>query len=130
MAEWFKALAWNASWVHALAGSNPVLSARNKSPEVFWGFLNYTMWCVYVIRSIKDGFIYRGMSENVEERVKTHNRGKVKSTKFHRPFDLIYKEKVGSREAARKREKYLKSAAGRKFIKKIISNRDKGSLPD
>ena len=28
VAEWFKALAWNASWVHALAGSNPVLSAK------------------------------------------------------------------------------------------------------
>lgn len=29
MAEWFKAHAWNACWVQALAGSNPVLSAKN-----------------------------------------------------------------------------------------------------
>ena len=28
MAEWFKAHAWNACWAQALAGSNPVLSAK------------------------------------------------------------------------------------------------------
>ena len=28
VAEWFKAHAWNACWVHALAGSNPVSSAK------------------------------------------------------------------------------------------------------
>ena len=27
VAEWFKAHAWNACWVKALAGSNPVFSA-------------------------------------------------------------------------------------------------------
>ena len=69
------------------------------------------------------------MSQNISERIKTHNRGKVKSTKGHRPFELIYKEKTGSREEARKREKYLKSTVGRKFIKKIIMEREKDSLP-
>ncbi|MBC8342465.1 MAG: GIY-YIG nuclease family protein [Candidatus Marinimicrobia bacterium] len=80
------------------------------------------MWSVYIIQSTVDGYKYRGMSENVEERLKSHNRGKVKSTNGHRPFKLIYEEKVESREAARNREKYLKSAAGRKFIQKIIGD--------
>ena len=70
------------------------------------------------------------MSVDVPERLKCHNRGKVKSTKNHRPFGLIYKEKVGSRAEARKREKYLKSSAGRRFLRKIISKGIKGSLPD
>jgi len=81
------------------------------------------MWSVYIIQSTVDGYTYRGMSENVKERLKTHNRGKVKSTKGHRPFKLIYEEKVESREAARKREKYLKSAAGRRFINKMLGDK-------
>ncbi len=88
------------------------------------------MWYVYIIHSLKDGFIYRGMSENVSSRVKDHNRGKVKSTKAHCPFELVYEEKMESRQEARKREKYLKSAAGRKFIQKVLEGRKKGSLPD
>jgi len=81
------------------------------------------MWSVYIIQSTVDGYTYRGMSKNVKERLKTHNRGKVKSTKGHRPFKLIYVEKVGRREVARKREKYLKSAAGRRFINKMLEDK-------
>jgi putative endonuclease len=87
------------------------------------------MWYVYILQSKVDGFIYRGMSENPESRLKDHNRGKVKSTKPHRPYSTIYIESCKSREEARKREKYLKSATGRRFIKKIIDS-SKGSLPD
>jgi len=60
------------------------------------------------------------MSENPTDRIKFHNFGKVKSTKHYRPFKLIYSEKVGSRVKAREQEKYLKSAAGRKFIDEIM----------
>ena len=88
------------------------------------------MWYVYCIQSLKDNFIYRGMSENIPARLIAHNRGKVKSTKNHSPFNIIYEELVGSREEARKREKYLKSAAGQRFLTKIIMEREKGSLPD
>ena len=53
-------------------------------------------------------------------RIKTHNSGKVKSTKHYRPFKLVYREEVSSRVEAREREKYLKSAAGRIFLKDVI----------
>ena len=56
------------------------------------------------------------MSENPELRLKMHNFGKVKSTKHYKPFKLVYKESVENREEARKRERYLKSAAGRRFL--------------
>ncbi len=87
------------------------------------------MWYVYILKSQVDGFIYRGMSENPESRLNDHNRGKVKSTKPHRPYYKIYVEKCKNREEARKREKYLKSAAGRRFIKKYLRD-SRGSLPD
>ena len=43
MAEWFKAHAWNACWVQALAGSNPVLSAKQR--RAFWFFFAWLKNC-------------------------------------------------------------------------------------
>ena len=77
------------------------------------------MWYVYAIESLKDKHLYIGMSENPERRLLDHNSGMTKSTKSRRPFKIIYKEECGDRIAARKREKYMKSGAGRKFIKQI-----------
>ncbi|MBT3692671.1 MAG: GIY-YIG nuclease family protein, partial [Candidatus Marinimicrobia bacterium] len=39
------------------------------------------MWYIYVIQSINYSFRYTGMSENPSIRLKSHNAGKVKSTK-------------------------------------------------
>jgi|TARA_B100001971_G_C17661703_1_gene273125 putative endonuclease len=46
----------------------------------------------------------------------------VKSTKPKRPWNLLYKESFRTRTDARKREKYLKSAAGRRFRKEIMGD--------
>ena len=56
------------------------------------------------------------MSENPELRLKIHNSGKVRSTKHYRPFHLVFTEEVGNKEEARIREKYLKSAGGRRYL--------------
>jgi putative endonuclease len=79
------------------------------------------MWFVYVIRSIETGRFYTGMTENLERRLKEHNQGKTKSTKAYAPWELVYKESVDSRLAARQREKWLKSGVGREFIKKMVA---------
>jgi len=86
------------------------------------------MWTVYVIQSVSDGKHYVGMSEDVNRRLREHNSGKVRSTKSRRPFVLIYTESVKSRAEARALEKYLKSAAGRRFLHKKKGSR--GSPPD
>ncbi|MBU3820577.1 GIY-YIG nuclease family protein [Flavobacteriaceae bacterium XHP0103] len=72
---------------------------------------------VYVLRSKKDGRFYVGMTVNVEKRLKEHNSGKTKSTKGYMPWELFFTESFNSREEARKREKYLKSGYGKKWIK-------------
>jgi putative endonuclease len=77
------------------------------------------MWYIYVLKSLKDGNSYVGMSENPESRLFDHNSGMTKSTKSRRPFKIIYKEECGDRITARKREKYLKSGDGRSFIKQL-----------
>lgn len=80
------------------------------------------MFYIYVLKSKKDNSQYIGLSENIEERLKEHNAGRVASTKSKRPWRLIYTEPFLKRLEARKREKYLKSAAGRRFRKKIVGD--------
>jgi len=55
-------------------------------------------------------------------RLKAHNTGKVKFTKGHRPWEIIYTEEFASRSEARKRELFFKSIDGYKWLKekKII----------
>ena len=78
------------------------------------------MYFVYVIKSKKDNKHYAGITDNLSRRLKEHNRGKssTPSTKNRGPFELIYFEKIEDRLSARKREKYFKTAAGRRFLKK------------
>ena len=60
------------------------------------------------------------MTSNLEKRLLEHNSGNTKSTKPYLPWEILYKEEFSSRVEARKRELYLKSAAGRKWRKKHI----------
>jgi putative endonuclease len=75
------------------------------------------MFTVYVIKSLHSGRLYVGYTENIDNRIKEHNRGKVRSTKAYIPYYLVYKEEYENKTLARKRELFLKSGQGRKFIK-------------
>ena len=72
------------------------------------------MW-VYILRSEKDGSFYVGMTSNLSLRLEYHNGGRVKSTKSRKPWVILHTEEYETREEARNREKYLKSAAGRRY---------------
>ena len=77
------------------------------------------MYFVYAIKSLLYGRIYVGMTTNVSKRLVEHNSGKTKSTKGYKPWQLIYSESLPSRLDARQREKYLKSGAGKEFLKSL-----------
>jgi len=79
------------------------------------------MYYVYVIESINFGKHYSGFTEDLEKRLKEHNSGRTRSNKAYRPFKYIYTEEHSSIEDARKREVYFKTAAGRRYIKKILA---------
>ena len=76
------------------------------------------MYSVYVLKSISKNYLYVGMSNDVSRRVNQHNKGKERTTRAYRPFELVLSEEYSTRVEARKREKYLKSGCGKEFIKK------------
>ncbi len=77
------------------------------------------MWHVYALKSLKDGYLYIGISKNLQKRLKEHNSGMTRSTKTRRPFKIIFKEECKNRINAREREKYFKSGIGREFLKNL-----------
>jgi len=75
---------------------------------------------VYILLSQKNNITYVGSTTDLERRIKEHNSGQNFSTKKHIPWKLFYKEEYVTLIEARIREKYLKSCAGRKFVKKLF----------
>lgn len=69
------------------------------------------MFYVYIIKSKKDGLLYIGSTNNLKERFRLHQEGKVFSTKSRRPFGLVYYEAYKSEMDARQREHNLKLRA-------------------
>jgi len=77
---------------------------------------------VYILLSDKIKRTYVGSTTDIGRRLKEHNDGKNFFTKRYTPWKLFYKEEYSDLGEARKREKYLKTCAGRKFIKKLFDN--------
>ena len=73
---------------------------------------------VYILKSYKNGDIYVGSTSNVDNRVRLHNAGKVKSTKFYRPWQLLECKTFETRSEAVKQEKFLKTHQQKEIIKK------------
>ena len=75
------------------------------------------MYKVYIIYSKDFDKYYVGITGDIDVRLKQHNAKKAKSTKAFVPWEVVYTEEYQTRAEARKREKYLKSAAGRRYRK-------------
>lgn len=78
------------------------------------------MYYAYVLKSESKDFYYKGHCEFLELRLKQHNSGLTKSIKPYIPFRIVYYEEFKSREEAIQREKYFKTAAGRRFLKTVL----------
>ena len=81
------------------------------------------MYDVYLLHSQHDQGWYIGYtSRSPEARPALHNDGEVVSTKARRPFQLIYYEAYLEHADAEGRERFLKSGAGRRFLKKQLAH--------
>ena len=66
-------------------------------------------WTVYVLRC-KTGELYTGCTTDLERRVREHNSGSgSKFTRSRLPVAVVYKEELGSRSAALRRERAIKA---------------------
>ena len=78
----------------------------------------------YVIQSEKIGTFYTGATNDLEKRLEQHNKGEVYYTKNGGPYRLIYYEVCLDKSDAYRRERYLKTGMGKRYLK----NRLKGGL--
>ena len=80
------------------------------------------MFVVYALYSRTYDKIYIGFTSNIEERFKSHNELSKKgwTIKF-RPWEIIYQEHHSLKTDAMRREKELKTAAGRDYIRSLIN---------
>jgi putative endonuclease len=79
------------------------------------------MFYAYVIKSSKFDFYYKGHCEDLDRRLLQHNSGMTVSIKQYTPFEIVYFEKLETREDAIRKEKYFKSAAGRRYLKNKLA---------
>ena len=77
------------------------------------------MFYVYILR-MNNGQLYTGFTSDLKRRIKDHEYGKVKSTNLRRPLQLIHYEAYLLESDARRREKFLKSSAGKSLLKKQL----------
>jgi len=75
------------------------------------------MFYVYILKSLGDGGLYIGCTGGLKDRMKSHANGNVKSTKKRLPMELIYYEACNYKDDAFRREKYLKTTYGRRYIR-------------
>jgi putative endonuclease len=71
---------------------------------------------VYVLWSEKLLKRYVGSGRDALDRLRQHNAGQSTFTRGGRPWILIHCEKFDSKAEAQRRERFLKSGAGRKWL--------------
>ena len=72
---------------------------------------------VYILKSLKDGGLYIGKTNNVARRLAEHNSWHTSSTRSHRPFVLLKTTLCKSEPEARRIEKEFKKGYKREAIK-------------
>jgi putative endonuclease len=72
---------------------------------------------VYVLQSQKDKDFYIGYTQDLRKRLQQHNAKVNFSTKSRLPLELIYLEACLTKEDAERREDYLKTSQGHRFLK-------------
>ena len=82
---------------------------------------------IYVLHNPLKNFIYIGFSEDLKQRIISHNKGENKSTKSYIPLELVHYEAYKYIKDAKRRELYLKSNKGRTTLMTMLKEYFKGS---
>lgn len=76
----------------------------------------------YAFQSMKDVDFYTGFTKNLKLRFEQHNNGLIESTRYRKPFKLIFYEACLDQRDASRREKYLKTYHGKMFLKRRLKS--------
>lgn len=75
-------------------------------------------WCVYMIKSFKDGSIYTGISTDYKRRIEIHNKGKgAKYTRGRGPWYLMTSLEASTKSEALKKEAKIKKLSKEQKIR-------------
>jgi len=76
---------------------------------------------VYILQSeIEQERFYTGLSDDLRQRLKAHNAGRIRHSSKWKPWRLKAYIAFFDRSRAAQFERYLKSASGRAFTKKHL----------
>ena len=78
------------------------------------------MHFVYILYSLKDHKLYKGITSNIMNRLRKHNSGGSKSTAGRKPFILVDIEQFEDKAQALKRERFIKSLKGGVTLKDYL----------
>ena len=78
------------------------------------------MWFVYILRSLKDGELYIGSTNDIQRRLAEHNSAQVDSTKHRVPLTMEAYVAVKDKIKAIALEQYLKTGSGKAILQKRI----------
>ena len=79
---------------------------------------------VYILESKVDSSMYIGQSQNIEERLKNHNLGNIKSTATKKPWKLYAYKIVASRSESVIIEKKIKNLKSTVRLKNFLLKND------
>ncbi len=80
------------------------------------------MLYTYVLFSERDGRFYTGTTADLRQRIRQHAEGKVRSTAYRHPLRLIYYEACLNDEDAYRRERFLKTGKGKRYLKNRLAS--------
>ena len=79
------------------------------------------MYYTYVLRSLQNGVLYKGQTDDLKSRLLIHNSGLVSYSKRYLPWELVYFEEFETRAEAMAREKFFKTGAGMDWLKRKLN---------
>ena len=80
------------------------------------------MCYTYVLRSDHDQRFYTGTTRDLRTRIELYSDGKVRSTAHRRPLALVYYEACLNRDDAFRRERFLKTGKGKRFLRNRLGS--------
>ena len=78
----------------------------------------HIMYYIYILKSLKDGKLYIGRTNNINGRLREHNLGHVQSTKSRTPFILLEQIEATSLAESVKLEREYKKGYKREELKR------------